>query len=261
MIFCAERKTVIYLWVFIVIFTVFSTDLCTRYCEIEILTTEQGRCLAPFYISLFLLLSLKIKYDIITKVSISFRLIMVGVYCSVNGCWEPYGGTGKKHRFPNPAKNLDLFNKWVFLCDNKQLRESHMTPERIYKNCRICHKHFDENDFIANDVLKNTAVPHLNLSGSLKDKENVSISELAIDLASQATIDVSSTSLAALDQPLTSQAAIDQPSTSQATINQPSTSQAAIYQPSTSQAADDQPSTSQSANDEPSTPPSKFKKN
>lgn len=186
---------------------------------------------------------------------------MVGIYCSVNYCWEPYGGKAKKHRFPNPAKNLDLFNKWVLLCDNKRLRESHMTPERIYKNCRICHKHFDENDFIANDILKNTALPHLNLPGSLKDEENVSISELAIDLPSQATIDVVSTSLAALDQPPTSHAAIDQPSTSQATINQPSTSQAAINQPSTSQAVNDQPSTSQSINDESITPPSKLKKN
>lgn len=101
---------------------------------------------------------------------------MVGIYCSVEGCWEPYGGPTKKHRFPNPQKNLPLFNKWVKLCGSKRLREEHMTPEKIYNNCRVCHKHFDENDFQGNDVLKHAAFPHLNMPvNSGMSKSNIII--------------------------------------------------------------------------------------
>lgn len=45
---------------------------------------------------------------------------MVGVSCAVGNC---YGSKAIKHRFPNPAKHIDLFNKWGQLCHNIRRRE------------------------------------------------------------------------------------------------------------------------------------------
>ncbi|CAH0548844.1 unnamed protein product [Brassicogethes aeneus] len=81
---------------------------------------------------------------------------MVAVYCAVNSCW---GSKESKHSFPNPSKNLDLFNKWVKLCANKRLLE--MTPQKIYTNCRVCAKHFTLKDFLRNNRLGRQAYPTL----------------------------------------------------------------------------------------------------
>ncbi|CAH0550285.1 unnamed protein product [Brassicogethes aeneus] len=52
---------------------------------------------------------------------------------------------------------MDLFNQWVKLCQNKRLFET--TPEKVFKNCRVCSKHFAEKDFIANRRLNRQAYP------------------------------------------------------------------------------------------------------
>lgn len=86
---------------------------------------------------------------------------MVGVYCAVRDC---YGSKGIKHRFPNPAKTLNLFNKWVDLCDNSRLIKEY-TREKVYSNCRICHEHFAVGDIGHNNKLLPGVYPKLNLPG------------------------------------------------------------------------------------------------
>ena len=79
--------------------------------------------------------------------------------CSVYNC---YKDGESKHRFPNPAKNKELFNKWVLLCGNKRLI-SEMTPERIYDSCRVCSFHFLPEEIGLNRRLKKGVVPSLKL--------------------------------------------------------------------------------------------------
>ncbi|KAL1489923.1 hypothetical protein ABEB36_013849 [Hypothenemus hampei] len=84
---------------------------------------------------------------------------MVAIYCAVEGCW---GSKESKHTFPNPSKNMELFNKWVEFCRNKRLLE--MIPDKIFKNSRICRLHFEATDFLANNRLKRSACPKIRAS-------------------------------------------------------------------------------------------------
>lgn len=93
---------------------------------------------------------------------------MVGIYCAVKGCWTPSGGTESKHRFPNPVKNMELFNKWVAICNNDELK--HMTHSEIYGKCRVCRKHFSDSDFIGNKLMKSHVYPTLNIPKVLLQK-------------------------------------------------------------------------------------------
>ncbi|KAJ8911914.1 hypothetical protein NQ315_014689, partial [Exocentrus adspersus] len=98
---------------------------------------------------------------------------MVGIYCAVAGCWELYGGKSSKHRFPNPKKFPELFQKWIEICENPEF--NYKTHEEIYNTCRVCSKHFTANDFQENNILKRTAVPHVNVAasqGTSSGKEN-----------------------------------------------------------------------------------------
>lgn len=81
--------------------------------------------------------------------------------CSVNSC---YKSIHSKHCFPNPGKDRHRFNKWVSLCGNRRL-VAEMTPEKVYKNCRVCALHFMPNDFGPNKILKKGVLPSLNLPG------------------------------------------------------------------------------------------------
>ncbi|KAF2887009.1 hypothetical protein ILUMI_19164, partial [Ignelater luminosus] len=89
---------------------------------------------------------------------------MVGIYCAIEGCW---GSKESKHRFPNPQKDMTLFNKWMTLCGNERLSE--ITPEKVYNNYRICKLHFTNEDFIANNKLNKQAYPSKNLPVGVSD--------------------------------------------------------------------------------------------
>ncbi|KAJ8979996.1 hypothetical protein NQ317_016659 [Molorchus minor] len=76
--------------------------------------------------------------------------------CSVMGCEDKFSS---RHRFPNPANNLDLFQKWVLACGNEEL--INMPPEQIFRTKRVCHIHFKECDIGSNMLLNRGIVPSL----------------------------------------------------------------------------------------------------
>ncbi|KAL3278435.1 hypothetical protein HHI36_013756 [Cryptolaemus montrouzieri] len=79
-------------------------------------------------------------------------------YCAVNGCW---GLKERKHRFPNPKKDIQLFNRWVAICCNETLLEK--TPEQVYSKSRVCNLHFFKSNFGVNNQLKKKVIPLRNM--------------------------------------------------------------------------------------------------
>ncbi|XP_050497702.1 uncharacterized protein LOC126878851 isoform X1 [Diabrotica virgifera virgifera] len=61
--------------------------------------------------------------------------------CCVPGCKD---ATSNRLRFPNPNKDKDMFLEWLKII--KRNRLSKYTPLRVYKNFRICSRHFKEED-------------------------------------------------------------------------------------------------------------------
>ncbi|XP_050515515.1 uncharacterized protein LOC126890548 [Diabrotica virgifera virgifera] len=61
--------------------------------------------------------------------------------CSVPGCND---ATSNRLRFPNPNNDKDMFLEWLKII--KRNRLSKYTPLRVYKNFRICSRHFKEED-------------------------------------------------------------------------------------------------------------------
>lgn len=78
--------------------------------------------------------------------------------CAVVGCENT---DAPRHRFPNPAKNMDLFKKWIQACNNQNL--VNLQPDLVYRSHRICHVHFTAEDKSTNMFLKKHAVPSLYL--------------------------------------------------------------------------------------------------
>uniref|UniRef100_A0A6P7G4C7 Uncharacterized protein LOC114333688 isoform X1 n=1 Tax=Diabrotica virgifera virgifera TaxID=50390 RepID=A0A6P7G4C7_DIAVI len=83
---------------------------------------------------------------------------MPPISCCVKTCWK---SPETKHRFPNPIKHKDLFDKWVSVIGNPELLEK--TPEKVYVNSRVCAYHFAPGDFGRNNRLKWNVFPTVNL--------------------------------------------------------------------------------------------------
>lgn len=49
----------------------------------------------------------------------------------------------KRHRFPNPKKNIENFRKWISLFPKSVFKD--YTDLQIYNNLRICATHFGSN--------------------------------------------------------------------------------------------------------------------
>ncbi|KAK5646350.1 hypothetical protein RI129_004929 [Pyrocoelia pectoralis] len=105
---------------------------------------------------------------------------MVAIYCAVENCWK---STASKHVFPNPAKNMALFKKWVKLCGNERLYD--MTPNKIFTNCRVCRNHFEDTDFLANNRLNRGAYP----SKFLPEVVDIEMSQLLENIPSTSKAD------------------------------------------------------------------------
>ncbi|KAI4467964.1 thap domain [Holotrichia oblita] len=71
---------------------------------------------------------------------------------------------GSRHCFPNPAKNMDMFKKWIKYCDN-EIRS--LPPENVYQNRRVCRNHFTNDQFASNNRLLSTAYSVLNIPSKL----------------------------------------------------------------------------------------------
>ncbi|KAL1488170.1 hypothetical protein ABEB36_015128 [Hypothenemus hampei] len=82
--------------------------------------------------------------------------------CQVVNCDDK---NSTRHRFPNPKKNSREFEIWIKATGNAKLEE--IEPEKIYKNLRICHRHFRVEDRSTNMYLKPNVYPTLYLPVNL----------------------------------------------------------------------------------------------
>lgn len=64
------------------------------------------------------------------------------------------------HMFPNPVKEPVRFNLWLIHCGADFKGK---TDEYIFKNRRICRRHFASNHLFPGNSLFNMAIPNLNL--------------------------------------------------------------------------------------------------
>ncbi|XP_045510054.1 uncharacterized protein LOC123705355 [Colias croceus] len=82
--------------------------------------------------------------------------------CCVPGCANSLDAAANLHKFPNPNKDRQLFNTWVFSIggDILQLENKH-----IFKYRRICHVHFEPKHWCRNNRLAKGAVPTKNMPG------------------------------------------------------------------------------------------------
>lgn len=78
--------------------------------------------------------------------------------CSVPECEDRFSS---KHRFPNPAKNIERFLKWIELVSNPKLFE--MDKKQVYDSYKVCHKHFAPDDIATNMFLKKESLPRFHL--------------------------------------------------------------------------------------------------
>ncbi|CAH2101741.1 unnamed protein product [Euphydryas editha] len=82
--------------------------------------------------------------------------------CCVPGCSNSAGSKDVLHKFPNPAKNNDRFNTWVYSVGGEILG---LSNDHIFKYRRVCHKHFEEKYWCRSNLLSNIAVPTKNMPG------------------------------------------------------------------------------------------------
>ncbi|XP_008199200.1 uncharacterized protein LOC103314575 isoform X1 [Tribolium castaneum] len=83
--------------------------------------------------------------------------------CAVLNCVEE---NRIRHRFPNPDKFPDRFQKWLFLCGKKKLFEK--DPELVYRSLRVCHAHFKPEDRTTNMFIRKECLPELFLPPPLQ---------------------------------------------------------------------------------------------
>lgn len=76
--------------------------------------------------------------------------------CAVRGCANE---DASRHCFPNPKKDMALFNTWAMACKNSTIYASQ--PDLVYRSYRVCHIHFKMSDTVGSCRLKKTAVPSL----------------------------------------------------------------------------------------------------
>ncbi|CAB3231574.1 unnamed protein product [Arctia plantaginis] len=82
--------------------------------------------------------------------------------CCVPGCPNSSGSEEILHKFPNPERERELFNTWLYAIggDIVQLENNH-----IFKYRRVCHLHFEEKYWCRNNRLSKIAVPTKNMPG------------------------------------------------------------------------------------------------
>lgn len=86
-----------------------------------------------------------------------------GKRCCVVNCSDI---SSKRHRFPRPDRQPELFEKWLEKIGNPHLKTK--TSEQIYKTDRICHIHFkDEFKVVSHRGISTIAYPTLFLPGKL----------------------------------------------------------------------------------------------
>ncbi|KAI4463136.1 thap domain-containing protein 9 [Holotrichia oblita] len=83
---------------------------------------------------------------------------MEGPRCVIKKCFAVKYGS--RHCFPNPAKNMEMFKKWIKYCDD-EIRS--LPPENVYQNRRVCRNHFINDQFGSNNRLLSSAYPVLNI--------------------------------------------------------------------------------------------------
>ncbi|XP_018566412.1 uncharacterized protein LOC108907286, partial [Anoplophora glabripennis] len=79
--------------------------------------------------------------------------------CAVPNC-QP-SKRAARYRFPHPIYGKDLMLTWLRIINNEKLKT--LDFDVIYKNYRVCDKHFMEEDRTTNNRLKNMAFPQLHV--------------------------------------------------------------------------------------------------
>lgn len=69
------------------------------------------------------------------------------------------------HKFPNPAKDKELFNTWVHSIGGDIL---HLGNNHIFKYRRVCRVHFEEKYWCQYNRITKDAVPKINMPGNNK---------------------------------------------------------------------------------------------
>jgi hypothetical protein len=62
------------------------------------------------------------------------------------------------HKFPNPAQDMERFRSWLYNIGGKLLS---MDNDYIYKNGKVCHRHFEVKYCTWTNTLSPNAVPTL----------------------------------------------------------------------------------------------------
>lgn len=66
------------------------------------------------------------------------------------------------HKFPNPNKDKELFNTWVYSIGGDILQ---LENEYIFKYRRVCRGHFEQKYWCRNNRLSKEAVPTISMPG------------------------------------------------------------------------------------------------
>ncbi|XP_028158181.1 uncharacterized protein LOC114351220 isoform X1 [Ostrinia furnacalis] len=83
--------------------------------------------------------------------------------CCVPGCsFDSESSHRTLHLFPNPAKDRDRFNQWVFSIGGDIIG---LDNEDIYKHRSVCHSHFEQKFCCRFNRLSKLAMPTLNMPG------------------------------------------------------------------------------------------------
>ncbi|XP_053605879.1 uncharacterized protein LOC128672627 [Plodia interpunctella] len=80
--------------------------------------------------------------------------------CCVAGCFASGNADPILHIFPNPVKDKDRFNSWIFAIGGEIIG---LDNEFIFQQRRVCHAHFENKFHCRNNRLSNNAIPTLNL--------------------------------------------------------------------------------------------------
>ncbi|KAL4721586.1 hypothetical protein ACJJTC_018547 [Scirpophaga incertulas] len=82
--------------------------------------------------------------------------------CCVPGCVTSSEVKEVLHRFPNPLKDKERFNTWLYAVGGEILR---LSNDHIFKYRRICHRHFEERFWCRNNLLSKIAIPTKHIPG------------------------------------------------------------------------------------------------
>uniref|UniRef100_A0A2A4JY71 THAP-type domain-containing protein n=2 Tax=Heliothis virescens TaxID=7102 RepID=A0A2A4JY71_HELVI len=92
-------------------------------------------------------------------------------HCCVPGCKTGAEMHAVLHKFPNPEKDRERFNSWLYAIGGDILG---LPNEHIYKFRRVCNLHFEDRYMCRNNRISNIAVPRLHLTDLLSPKSKFS---------------------------------------------------------------------------------------